>query len=435
VIASVAEGMFGNVTRLMDKAVQLVKAVEEADNYVRDHYLATRDTLIRGGYSTEDAERRAGVRIFDEPPGIYNLNTARIVEASGTWDTDLGIANDYMKKMGHGFGNGFWGEPMEDVFRLALSGTEKVVHSSSTALYGALDNDDFYMYMGGLATAIRSIDGASPELVVTNTRDPGKPQMTSIDEFIGLEFRSRYVNPTWIEGMKKEGYAGAGEMRKFVEYLWGWDATVTETVDDAMWNEAFEVYVEDKHGLELEQFFAAESPFAYQDLTARMIETIRKGYWAADDATKRALLEKYIESVNEHGAGCSDHTCGNPRFIDYVVDEAATAGIPAPAVASFAAAIERMVGGGIEERVAEAAEFVVANEARVAARQAAAARGRIPDAVEGYLMEDVEQPAEPAAASERPATVADVETASTVVFAALLLALLAWWRSRRQVAV
>ncbi len=104
---------------------------------------------------------------------------------------------------------------MEDVFRLALSGTEKVVHSSSTALYGALDNDDFYMYMGGLTTAIRNLDGQSPELVVTDTRDPGRPEMTPIDKFIGLEFRSRYVNPTWIEGMMKEGYERTrGESRR-----------------------------------------------------------------------------------------------------------------------------------------------------------------------------------------------------------------------------
>ena len=83
--------------------------------------------------------------VFDEPPGIYNLNTAGIVAASGTWETDKPMADEYISKMGHGFGNGFWGEPMEDVFRLALSGTEKVVHSSSTMLYGALDNDDFFI--------------------------------------------------------------------------------------------------------------------------------------------------------------------------------------------------------------------------------------------------------------------------------------------------
>ena len=45
---------------------------------------------------------------------------------------------------------------MEDVFRLALSGMEKVVHSSSTMRCGAFD-DDFFIYLGGLAAAVRSI--------------------------------------------------------------------------------------------------------------------------------------------------------------------------------------------------------------------------------------------------------------------------------------
>ena len=42
VIASAAEGMFHNVTLLMDKAVQKVKALDEAENFVRRHYLQTK---------------------------------------------------------------------------------------------------------------------------------------------------------------------------------------------------------------------------------------------------------------------------------------------------------------------------------------------------------------------------------------------------------
>ena len=364
VIASAAEGMFNNVTRLMDEAVQRVKVLDEAENFVRRHYLETRAALVDLGYSEEDADRRAGVRIFDEPPGIFNLNTSGIVAASGTWDTDQGMADEYLSKMGHGYGNGFWGEPMEDVFRLALSGTEKVVHSSSTMLYGALDNDDFYMYMGGLASAIRSIDGKSPDLVVTNTRDPGHPEMTSIDKFLGTEFRSRYVNPTWIEGMQREGYAGAGEMASFVEYLWGWDATVPETVDDAMWQESFEVYVEDKHDLGMDAFFDEYSPFAYQDLTARMVETIRKDYWNADDATTKRLLTEYLESVATYGVGCAGHTCGNPRLLEYVLDQGAVMNIPGPLLETFRTGMEEAIGTEIETAAAAAEEFVRRNEAR-----------------------------------------------------------------------
>ena len=366
VIASAAEGMFNNVTRLMDEAVQRVKVLDEAENFVRRHYLATKAALVDLGYSEDDADRRAGVRIFDEPPGIFNLNTSGIVTASGTWNTDQGMADEYLSKMGHGYGNGFWGEPMEDVFRLALSGTEKVVHSSSTMLYGALDNDDFYMYMGGLATAIRSIDGESPELVVTNTRDPGNPEMTSIDKFLGAEFRSRYVNPTWIEGMQREGYAGAGEMRAFVEYLWGWDATVPETVDDAMWQESFEVYVEDKHDLDMQAFFDANSPFAYQDMTARMVETIRKGYWESNEETTRRLLSEYVGSVATYGVGCAEHTCGNPRLLQYVLDQGAVMNIPGPLIDTFRTAMEEAIGIDIATAAAAAEDFVRRNEARPA---------------------------------------------------------------------
>jgi len=364
VIASAAEGMFNNVTRLMDKAVQLVKVLEEAENYVRRHYLQTRAALIEKGYSEEDADRRAGVRIFDEPPGKYNLNTAGIVAASGTWDSDTVMTDEYLQKLGHGFGNGFWGEPMEDVFRMALSGTEVVVHSSSTMLYGALDNDDFFMYMGGLAATIRNLDGETPDLVVANMRDPGKPEMTSMDKFIGTEFRSRYVNPTWIEGMQKEGYAGAQQMREFVEYLWGWDATVSELVDDAMWQETFEVYVEDKHSLGMKEFFEENSPFAYQDLTARMVETIRKGYWNADEATKKKLLEQYIESVNRHGVGCSEHTCGNPRLLMYVLEEGTEAGLPMPDLMGLRRAFESAMAVSIPTAATAAADFSRSNEER-----------------------------------------------------------------------
>jgi cobaltochelatase CobN len=447
VIASAAEGMFHNVTVLMDKAVQKVKAIEEAENVVRRHYLQTKATLMAKGYSERDADMRAGVRIFDEPPGTFNLNTSTIVAASGTWDSDKGMADDYIRKMGHGYGNGFWGESMADVFTLALSGTEKVVHSSSTMLYGALDNDDMFMYMGGLASAIRSIDGKSPELVVTNTRNPGKPEMTSMDKFIGTEFRSRYVNPTWIEGMKKEGYAGAGEMRQFVEYLWGWNATVPELVDKGMWQETFDVYVRDTRNLGMKEFFETKSPFAYQDMTARMVETIRKGYWKADAETEKKLLTEYIESVNAHGASGAEHTSGNPRLTKYVLEQGKAAGIPVPALEGFERVMQQATGSDVARAAAAAESFVARNEApsraptsgaQDASRAAAAAKAPsetpgkpegVGAQIKGYLMEQREV----AKAALQQARGADqIGDWSALWVGMPVLALLLLWRWRRQ---
>jgi cobaltochelatase CobN len=270
-------------------------------------------------------------------------------------------------------------------------------------LYGALDNDDFFMYMGGLATAVRNIDGVTPELVVTNTRDPGNPQMTSMDKFIGMEFRSRYVNPTWIAGMKQEGYAGAVEMRAFVEYLWGWDATVSDVVDDAMWEESFEVYVEDKHDLGMKEWFEENSPFAYQDMSARMIETVRKGYWDASEATETRLLEEFIESVNQHGASCSELTCGNPRLLAYVIEEALAKGIPVPAIESFREVMEVATGVDITSAAARVEDFVRRNEPLPVEAPPPAVDRPTPESpeteaiprLEGFVMNESRTPAPP----------------------------------------
>jgi cobaltochelatase CobN len=427
IIASSAEGMFNNVTVLMDQAVQKVKALEEAENYVRDHYLATKAQLVKMGYSEEDADRRAGVRIFDEPPGTYNLNTSNIAAASGTWDSDVGMANDYINKMGHGFGNGFWGEPMQDVFKLALDGVEKVVHSSSTTLYGGLDNDDFFMYMGGLASAVRTVSGERPELVVTNTRDPIEPEMSSIDKFLAGDLQTRYFNPRWIEGMQAEGYAGARTMIEFVEYMWGWDATVTEVVDDRMWQETFEVYVRDKHNLDMRQYFEMQSPYAFQDMSARMLETIRKQYWNTDDATRNELLSRYVESVNEHGINCTEVSCGNPRLMEYVLEQAQLAEIPQVTMDQFRAIVEAAVKGNIEQLADVQQNFARSNDARVAAEY----RGSAPGAeLQGYRMERMQQ--NHASQQDANAAAADNPTRVALGQALILLVLVLWWYRRRQ---
>jgi cobaltochelatase CobN len=283
---------------------------------------------------------------------------------------------------------------------------------------------------------------------VTNTRDPGKPEMTSMDQFIGTEFRSRYVNPTWITGMKKEGYAGAGATREFVEYLWGWNATVPETVDGAMWKETFDTYVEDKKNLGLKEFFAQSSPYAYQDMTGRMVETVRKGYWNADAATKTKLLSEYLESVNAHGTSGADFTTGNARLSKYVVEQAHAAGIPVPAIEGFERAMERAMGASIAKSAKVTENFVARNEApaRPAAQppQGPDAREREPQVrsapapggaatagqMRGYVMEQQDRTRSTAG---QPVSLAGTpQWAAAGVTLPVLVGLIAWRRRHRR---
>jgi cobaltochelatase CobN len=294
-------------------------------------------------------------------------------------------------------------------------------------LYGALDNDDMFMYMGGLAAAVRSVDGKTPDMVVTNTRNPAKPEMTSMDKFIGQEFRSRYVNPTWIQGMQKEGYAGAGEMKSFVEYLWGWDATTPELVNDDMWKETFDVYVDDKHKLGMKDFFEKNSPYAYQDVTARMVETIRKNYWKADEATEKKLITEYLESVNKHGVGCAEHTCGNPRLSKYVMERAKSMGIPVPAIEGFQKAMEKAIGKNISDAAKAAEQFVQKNESPAAGQTVSQAPAAPSPQQQGVLMEEEQRSAQ---AKPRSAVTATGDSSTGVFIGVPLLALLLFWRQR-----
>lgn len=359
VVSSAAEEMFGQLTHYIDQAIQMVKKLDEEDNLVRQHIMELTEKLVQQGWPRKKAEQYAAIRIFDEAPGRYDLNVSRIVSASGTWEDDSVVAEEYLKRMSHGYGNGLWGEPMEEVYKMVLSGTRMVIHSRSTNVYGTLDNDDFFMYAGGLAAAIRELDGKSPHLVVTNSMNPSKPEMTPIDRMMGMELRSRYLNPEWIEGMKKEGFEGANKMSEFVENMWGWQVTVPETIDDTRWEQIFEVYVEDKYGMDLKEFFGKKNPYAYQALTARMLETVRKDYWHPTEEVKQTLAKEYMETVVEYGVSCCEHTCNNPAFQQYAMDVLSTSGLVNPEILiQYAKVLKTATGKTLNERKAEMDKLV-----------------------------------------------------------------------------
>ena len=362
VVSSAAEEMFGQLTSYIDQAVQMVKVLNEDDNRIRKHTQQLTNKLIQQGWDRKKAEQYASVRIFDEPPGRYDLNVSRITSASGTWDDDSVIAEDYFKHMGHGYGNGLWGEPMQDVYKEILSGTEMVLHSRSTNLYGTLDNDDFFMYAGGLVAAVRELDGKSPELNVTNIMNPAKPEMTSIDRMMGMELRSRYWNPDWIEGMKNEGYEGANKMAEFVENMWGWQVTVPNTIDTAKWEQTFEVYVEDKYGMELEEFFDKTNPWAIQAISARMLEADRKEYWKAPDNMKKKLAKTFAENVIKNGVACCEHTCNNAALQQFVANMISVAGLLTPQqLDQFKMQIAKATGKTVQEQTKSAENKPVEN--------------------------------------------------------------------------
>ncbi|MBN1907392.1 MAG: cobaltochelatase subunit CobN [Deltaproteobacteria bacterium] len=317
---------------LIDDAVQLVINEKQGkyDNFVRLHSLESEELFIKKGYSKEDAEQLSRFRIFGSPNQGYGTGLDQAIPASGTWEKEDKLADLYMNRMNYAYGRNAWGKKSEDAFRQALSGTDLVVHSRSTNLFGVLDNDDFYQYMGGLAMAVRNVSGETPELYVSDAKNPADPKMVNFAKFMGLETRARYFNPKWITGMKENGYSGAREMAKFVEHLWGWQVTTPDEVSKEMWEQAQQIYVEDKYGMELKEFFEKNSPHAFQSITARLMEVERKGYQKFEKEMLQKAAAEYIKSVADKGMACCEHTCNNIALNQFAANIMSVPGMVSP---------------------------------------------------------------------------------------------------------
>jgi cobaltochelatase CobN len=202
-----------------------------------------------------------------------------------------------------------------------------------------------------------------------------------------------------------------------------------------MWNETFDVYVEDARKLGMKAFFEKSSPFAYQDMTGRMVETIRKGYWNADPETRKKLLTEYVNSVGKHGASGAEFTSGNPRLTKYVLEQGKAAGVPVPALDAFQQAIEKSMGNTVANTSTAMEQFVARNEAQPAAASiqspgAGARIGAAPQPLNGFLMEEQKRPSTETARPRTPFRLTG-EWAPLVV-AGPILAILVVWRWRRR---
>jgi len=327
--------IFPELMALLDKAVTLARGAIEEDNFVREHILASEDKIKQMGVTNDSLARKiASVRLFTSPTGSYGTGVSGSVQASGTWDDEKDVAEGYFNRMGYLYGQGFWGTKVENehtylpkdftknVFKNTLSGTKVALHSRTSNMYALLDNDDMFQYLGATGLAVRTLDGKSPTVMLTNLVDPKAPGQERLEKFLGRELKSRYLNPKWIDEMVNEGYAGARFINKMVFNLWGWEATLPESVSDNDWNQIYETYVTDKYDLNIrERFKESGNLYAYQSMLSRMIETVRKGYWQADESALNNMLIQFNETVKETGLSCNMNVCNNGKLADYISDK------------------------------------------------------------------------------------------------------------------
>lgn len=341
--------IFPQLVLLLDKAVKLANQQKEVDNYVRRNTQRNFELLIASGIDQKTADVLSQVRTFSTPDGVYGTGTNTVVDASGSWEDEKEVADVFMNRMHFPYSKDFWGtKPIADslllsIYRQNLSGTKVVLHSITTHLYAALDNDDFFQYLGGTALAIRSIDGTSPEVLVSNLTDEGDMKHEKLKYFLSKEMNTRYLNPTWINAMLDEGYSGSRFVRQVSSNLWGWQVTVPEAVDQNKWDGFYEVYVKDKYELDIaNRFEESGNLYAYQVMISRLYEAIRKDYWTPDEEVKEQLLSEFLETVEKVGLSCNLNVCNNPKLANFLDQEMEELGISTENIESYREALQQI---------------------------------------------------------------------------------------------
>jgi cobaltochelatase CobN len=432
--------MFPDKLVFLDEAVQKAMAQTDIENFLARNQGVIKRALVASGLPAEAAEEQSRFRIFTEKTGSYGNGVAEMSGASGLWESDEAVSSVYLNRTQFAVGQGKWAVPVQAAFTENLRGVDIAVHSRSSNVIGIIDTDDFFMYLGGMSLAVKNVRGVAPDTLVTLNRKKDELMVEDVAKTIGREMRTRYLNPKWIEGMKRENYAGARQMADFAENLWGWQVTVRDAVDAAKWQQVFEVYVEDKYGMDLKAFFNKQSPWAYQSMTARMLEAVRKGYWPTDEKITRKLATEYALNVVEKGVACCDHTCNNPMLNQMVAGIISLPGVLSPEmVEKFKLAVEKMAAKSLDEQVAARKALLAdlkaglgqmnqAAQPRAAEKPALQKPASAPDSaqsVEGYKMERLDTRDDTTALSS-----SGIQWAASLVV--LLVTGLFFWGSRRR---
>ncbi|HEY9834453.1 MAG TPA: cobaltochelatase subunit CobN [Stenomitos sp.] len=318
---------FPNLISLFDQAVAAVAALDEPpeDNPLAAQVQQEAEMWLSQGLSQEEADVRSRYRIFGSKPGAYGAGLQGLIEAQN-WTDEQDIARAYINWSSYAYTStppracfqtsppnsdpllpallrgensikvpffkgdlggspglktdsnplgGLGGVAAPEAFNQRLKQMQIVLHNQDNREHDLLDSDDYYQFQGGLTAAVRALTGQNPTLYFGDHSIPENPKVRQLREEIARVYRSRVINPKWIEGVMRHGYKGAFEMSATVDYLFAYDAT-TYCVEDHMYQGVAEAYIFDS---KVQEFIQQKNPWALRDMAERLLEANQRGLW------------------------------------------------------------------------------------------------------------------------------------------------------------
>lgn len=306
---------------LISRAVEMAAAAtnEPYENFVRNGVMEAEKALLDKGLSPKEAREVSTFRVFGGVNGSYGTGITDLVQRGDRWKDASEIANIYMNNMGAFYGSEKnWEQVYQHAFEAALIHTDAVVQPRQSNTWGAMSLDHVYEFMGGMNLAVRNVTGKEPDAYLSDYRNRNHVRMQELKEAIGVESRSTILNPTYIREKMRGGASDAAGFAEIIQNTYGWNVMKPEVIDKELWDEVYNVYVQDKFQVGVRKFFEEESPAALQEITAVMLETARKGMWKANEEQINSLAALHTELVRTYKPACSRHVCDNARLREFI---------------------------------------------------------------------------------------------------------------------
>ncbi|WP_255400653.1 cobaltochelatase subunit CobN [Siphonobacter sp. SORGH_AS_0500] len=194
---------------------------------------------------------------------------------------------------GFAYGKSAQGVDARQEFQQRLSTVQVALHNQDNREHDIFDSDDYLQFHGGMIATIRSLTGQQPKHYFGDSQNPAQPVVRDLKEETLRVFRSRVVNPKWLESIQRHGYKGGLELTATVDYLFGYDATA-QVMEDWMYEKVAETYALDPG---LQQFFEQSNPWALNAITERLLEAAKRELWEnPNPETLQALQQMYLKS-------------------------------------------------------------------------------------------------------------------------------------------
>lgn len=284
---------FPNLIDLFDQAVTAVAELDETSeqNPLASQVRKESQYWQTVGLAEEEAKVRSRYRVFGSKPGAYGAGIQGLIE-SQNWTDEQDLASAYINWSSYAYSSSIstslpketgGGIAAPEAFEQRLKQMQIVLHNQDNREHDLLDSDDYYQFQGGLTAAVRALTGKNPQAYFGDNSTPENPKVRQLKEEIARVYRSRVVNPKWIEGMMRHGYKGAFEMAATVDFLFAYDATAG-CVEDHMYQGVAKAYLFDA---KVQEFVQQKNPWALRDMAERLLEANQRGLW--QDVEQRML--------------------------------------------------------------------------------------------------------------------------------------------------